>query len=97
MGPQTLSKLQSDEKFESEHIKESAQRVKTCIRYVPQFNVFLYASESMSSPQGGQVHMMVMPKCNEPSPAAKAAAEAKKKEAEANQPTEGKPAQKKNS
>lgn len=34
----------------------------------------------MSSPQQGQVHMMVMPKCNEPSAAAKAAAEAKKKE-----------------
>ena len=40
--------------------------------------------------------MMVMPKCNEPSPAAKAAAEAKKKEQEAaNQPSERKPSQKK--
>ena len=40
--------------------------------------------------------MMVMPKCNEPSPAAKAAAEAKNKETEANQANESKPAQKKN-
>jgi hypothetical protein len=36
----------------------------------------------MTSPQQGQVHMMVMPKCNEPSAAAKAAADAKKKEDE---------------
>ena len=37
--------------------------------------------------------MMVMPKCNEPSPAAKAASEIKKKEAEAaTQANESKPA-----
>ena len=79
-GPQTINFLQADSNFENQHARECAAQIKSCIRYIPHFNIFLYASESMSSPQQGQVHMMVMPKCNEPSASEKAAAEAKKKE-----------------
>lgn len=69
-GPQTLKRLSTESKYEQQHIQEKCTQMSSVIRYVPQLNIFLYNSQGMSSPQSGQVHMMVMPKCKEPAKSA---------------------------
>lgn len=65
-SPQTVQHLQTDPKQEQQHIQERARQLWSCVRYVPQLNIFFYGSQDMQQAHSGQVHMMVMPKCKEP-------------------------------